>query len=102
MYLCVLTQGMCYAFIGPCLHDLQVQTNSTLAQISLLFVGHAAGSVVGSVVSIYVVSSGGVVAMSLITLAASLAVVPWSSSLITLLVAFSVQGLTSLVIANSK
>ena len=96
---------MCCAFIGPCLQDLQYQTNATLTQISQLFVSHAFGSMVGSLIGIYVVGGmrwPSVVPVSLIILAASLSVVPWSRSLTALLATFSVQGLTCALIATSK
>jgi len=96
---------MSFAYIGPCLHHLQSTTNTSLSQISLLFVSHAAGSVVGSVVSIYVFRGArcsSVVAVSLGILAALLAVVPWCSDLTMLLAAFSGQGLACGIIATSK
>jgi len=100
-YLCCL-QGMCCAFIGPCLHDFQIQTNTTLSQISRLFVGHAAGSLVGSVVAVYVSVGLGSVAASLVVLAALVAVLPWCTSLPWLLAAFTVQGLSFGTVATSK
>jgi len=99
----VLFQGMCAAFIGPCLRDFQRQTNSTLAQISRLFIGHASGSMVGSLVSIYVAGGGsGVISMSLLMLSVSVAVVPWCKSLALMIAAFCVQGFTSALTAASK
>ena len=106
LYVCVcVIQGMCCAFIGPCLRELQYHTTTTLGQISRLFICHAAGSMVGSVGIIYV--AGGVkwpsiVPVSMVILAASVAVVPWCSSLSLLLTTFTVQGLTSGLIATSK
>ena len=97
-------QGMCVAFIGPCLRHFQRQTTSSLAQISGLFVGHAAGSVVGLVVSLYGVGGCGasVVAVSLLSLAASVAVVPWCTSLVLLVALFVLQGCTSAITAASE
>jgi len=101
-----MLQGMCCAFIGPSLQDFQRQTNTTLTQISRLFVSHACSSMVGSVVSIYVVGGGtkwlSIVPASLVILAASVAVVPWCSSLPMLLALFSVQGLSIGLIATSQ
>jgi len=102
--LCLL-QGMSCAFIGPCLRDLQYQTNTTLGEISRLFVSRASGSVVGSLLSIYVVTGTkwpSVIPVSLFILAASLAIVPWCSSLTVLLASFSVQGLATGLIATSQ
>jgi len=96
---------MSCAFIGPCLHDLQYQTNTTLTQVSQLFVSHSFGSMVGSVIGVYVVGGTrwpSVVPVSLVILAASLSVVPWAGSLMMLLATFSVQGLTSALTATSK
>ena len=100
-----LLQGMCCAFIGPCLRDLQQQTNTTLRQISPLFVSHASGSMVGSLVTVYVVGGmkcPSIVPLSLVVLAASVAAVPWCSNLSLLLAMFAVQGLSSGLIATSK
>jgi len=60
----------------------------------------------GSVLAIYVVGVGtkwlSVIPLSLVILAASVAMVPWCSSLPLLLVAFSVQGLSFGLVATSK
>jgi len=94
-------QGTSVAFIGPCLREFQRQTNSSLSHISRLFLGHASGSMVGSVVSIYAVGGSSVVAVSLLVLAVSVAVVPWCRGLMWLVAAFCVQGFTSALTAAS-
>jgi len=56
---------------------------------------------VGSVVSIYAVGGSSVVAVSLLVLAVSVAVVPWCRGLTWLVAAFCVQGFTSALTAAS-
>jgi FHS family Na+ dependent glucose MFS transporter 1 len=94
-YLTFIALGMATALLGPTLQDLAKNTNSTLAQISSLFLLSSFGYLVGSFASgnLYDhVRGHPILALALLILAGMLGIVPLVGTLLVLQIVFFIVG----------
>lgn len=89
--------GLCIAFLGPTILDLQCQTNSTLSQITWVFFAQQfcllIGSSVGGVFKRTLFSALAALFVSALIISIIFAIIPWCNNVLVLAIAMAVSGL---------
>jgi hypothetical protein len=102
LLLCNCLQGLCTGFIGPLFTALQDQVGIAVAEVSRVFVGHATGSLAGSLLGCFTSDSAVWSVFMLLLLGVGIALIPWSTNLFLLVGLFAVQGFASGALQISK
>ncbi|KAJ0036993.1 hypothetical protein NQD34_005670 [Periophthalmus magnuspinnatus] len=94
--------GLCIAFLGPTILDLQCQTKSSLSEITWVFFAQQfcllVGSSVGGVFKRTLVSALSALFVSALIISIIFAIIPWCTNVLMLAVAMAVSGLAMGVI----
>uniref|UniRef100_A0A8C6V2A4 Major facilitator superfamily domain-containing protein 4A n=1 Tax=Neogobius melanostomus TaxID=47308 RepID=A0A8C6V2A4_9GOBI len=88
--------GLCIAFLGPTILDLQCQTNSTLSQITWVFFAQQfcllIGSSIGGVFKNTLFSALSALFVSALIISIIFAIIPWCNNVLALAIAMAVSG----------
>ncbi|XP_035015605.1 major facilitator superfamily domain-containing protein 4B [Hippoglossus stenolepis] len=89
--------GLCIAFLGPTILDLQCQTNSTLSQITWVFFAQQfcllIGSSVGGIFKRTLFRALGALFVSALVISLIFAIIPFCNNVLLLAIAMAVSGL---------
>ncbi|CAB1414645.1 unnamed protein product [Pleuronectes platessa] len=89
--------GLCIAFLGPTILDLQCQTNSTLSQITWVFFAQQfcllIGSSIGGIFKKTLFRALGALFVSALVISVIFAIIPFCNNVLLLAIAMAVSGL---------
>ena len=88
-------QGFMLCLVGPSLLDLQITANTTTKSIAMVFIGRAIGGLTGSLLFALVLARWNqwrVMAAAFVTMATSMASMPWLGNVIAVTVVYGIAG----------